>query len=196
MKIFINVFVILFLNNVLLAETIISKNKFKNYSEAETSKEYLKFLGKSTKFKLVTTEFVGFAKEFTFNYDIKNNIISNLKVIVKSSEIDTDNSSRNEKMYKLCLKADEYPEIEVSSEELIPLKEQSDGVINIRLKVKDREVFRKLTFTMLKEEKGFRVNLKTDFSFVEAGIEDPSILIAKVHELFNIEGSLFIKSEK
>lgn len=168
---------------------------FNNFKEASTAKDFLKFKGSSTKFKLITTEFEGYAKKFTFNFLIENNLLKMAKFIIDADAIDSDSSSRDEKMRNLCLKTQDFKTIEASLLENIIIEEVTEKVTNISLSIKGKTLLRPLTYSITKVDNAYKVDFKTDFSFVDAAIDDPSILIAKVHELFQIEGSILLKEE-
>jgi polyisoprenoid-binding protein YceI len=194
MKNFIKIFLIFnAFCQITLADTKNVDYKFSQFDDAKKSSDFIKFIGSSTKLKVFTTEFEGYSKSFVVNYDAKNNQITNFKITIDSAFLDTDSSSRDEKMRSLCLNTEKYKTIVASTQQIIELKEQNDVQILVSLLIKDRELIRPLKFSMIKDEQGWRVNFSSDFSFKDAGIEDPSIAIAKVHENFRIEGSLLLK---
>lgn len=169
-------------------ETII---KHGSYKEAESdSGNFLKFTGNSTKFKIFTTDFTGYVKDYRVNYIKNNNALSHIVVTIVAKEIDTDNDSRNSKMYEKCLLVEQYQTITAKILSDIVLQEVTDKEVEVELKIKDKAIVRKLNYTLSKNEGGYQVSFKTDFSFIEAGIADPSIAIAKVAEMFTIEGAI------
>jgi polyisoprenoid-binding protein YceI len=169
------------------------KFSYATFDQAKKEKNYVKFIGSSTKFKMITTEFEGYAKEFTLTYEKKGATLSNLQITLESKQIDTDNNSRNEKMYQKCLLVEKYPLITAKLTTSISLINGAEGVVEVILRIKEKDLLRKLQYSMRDNSGTFEIQFKTDFSFVEAEIEDPSIFIAKVHELFLIEGHLHIK---
>lgn len=176
--------------------TIFAKDlnyNFKDFNEAEKSEEFLSFTGESTKFKIITTEFSGFAKKFSMQYELKGEVLSKVIVTLEAKSIDTDNSSRNEKLYTLCLKTDSFPNIKVAIETPITLSNGSEGEVQALLTIKDKTLMRPVKYKVLKVDAGFKVNFSSDFSFSEAGIDDPSIAIAKVHDIFQIKGVVIFK---
>ncbi len=169
--------------------------KYNSFDQAMDEKNYLKFKGTSTKFKVFTTEFEGVAKEFKITYSQNNNEIKDIIVSIVSLQLDTDNNSRNKKMFEKCLETEKYPNIVVTSNQTISLKDGASGELDVVLQIKDKKLSRKLNFSISEQEsKGtFDISFTTDFSFIEAGIEDPSIAIAKVGEIFTISGNIEIK---
>jgi len=165
----------------------------KNFEESESSRDYLKFIGSSTKFKIITTKFEGYAKEFTVTYDKKGANISNVVISITANQLDTDSSSRNEKMFSKCLEIDKYPNITGKLDKTILIGNNASGEAEISLTIKDKVLVRNLKYNFLEKDGKFQIHFTTDFSFIEAGIADPSIVIAKVAEIFQIEGNITLE---
>ena len=169
------------------------KYKYSSFKEAEKEKNYLKFVGSSTKFKLFTTSFEGYAKEFSFSFDKNEMTLTNVEISIVANQIDTDNDTRNDKMYQKCLVVEKYPRITAKIPKAFILKDGEVAETDVILTIKDKDLSRKLKYTTKENQGIFEIHFNTDFSFLEAGIEDPSIAIAKVSELFLIEGTIQLK---
>lgn len=168
--------------------------KFASFEDAEKNvQNYLKFIGTSTKFKIFTTSFTGHAKEFNISYQKSMNSISNIKIQITTNQLDTDNNSRNAKMHEKCLEVTTYPTISAEATDVVKLENDKNGEIAIQLKIRDKLLSRKLKYIVKKVDNSFEISFSTDFSLVEAAIPDPSIAIAKVGEIFIIEGKILIK---
>ena len=179
----------LYFVTMVLANAKVINYSFKDYKEASVAQNFLKFNGSSTKFKIVTTEFDGFSKNFSLTYDIQKGFLENVKFTIDASSFDTDSSSRDEKLREKCLLAEQFKEIKAELVGKLALKEATDLTMEFNLTIKDKTITRPLKLSLIKTEGGYRVTFSSDFSFVEAGIEDPSILVAKVHETFYLSGS-------
>lgn len=169
------------------------KFKLKSYDDAENSQDFLRFVGSSTKFKILTTKFEGYAKEFTVSYEKRDLTVSNVLITIATSQLDTNSDSRNEKMFNKCLLVDKYPLITGKLKQPIVLGAIQEGESEILLRIKDRELVRKIKYRIVEKNEKFQIYFSTDFSFIEAGIADPSIAIAKVAEIFLIEGNITLE---
>jgi len=176
---------ILFLTTVmnLSAETI--NQKIERYDQAVSHQNFIKFTGKSTKFGLVTTEFDGYAKEFTIQFAKQDNKLENIQVDVVASTIDTDSDARNEKMYQLCLETEKYKMITVITKAPIDLN-QVQQIITAELKVRDKTTPIKLEIEMMQTDGKTILKGKSNFLLSSLSIPDPSIAIAKVHDQFQL----------
>ena len=156
----------------------------------KNDKNFLKFVGSSTKIGLLTTEFEGHAKDYTWTYERNGTEMKNVILKLNVSQLDTDSNKRNDKMLHQCLEVDKFPNLVAKLSGPILLKEGSSQEVPIQFFIKDKTLERKLKYTVIKySEKGeTEISFSTDFSFVEAGIKDPSIWVAKVSEMFSIMG--------
>jgi len=157
-----------------------------NFEEAEKSENYFKFVGHSRKLGIIGTSFEGYAKSVTLQLERKNSRYENVKLTIPVLQIDTDNSSRNEKMWNTCLNAVEFPEISVSFASPIEANLPSQEVA-ATMKVRGESV--PLIVKLSRSEDG-RVKGTTSFKLSEAKIPDPSILVASVRDEFEIEFSV------
>lgn len=181
MKIFIGL--LLLLSTKLFAfEKKISTNNFK---EAASYKEYVKFTGESTKFGLVTTSFEGFVKNLNLRYDQEKSTLKKLVVEFNVKDLDTDNDSRNEKMWDLCFEQQKYPKISAFLENLT-LKE-GETQVSIELKIKDVTQKTPFKITIRKVENTYVIKGSGIVRYTDYKIANPSILVAKVKEEFQLD---------
>ncbi len=162
---------------------------FNNYHEAESSKNYIKFESISTKLGLISTGFDGYAKEIKIDYQQKSDEISNLIVIIPVKGLDTNNASRDEKMHLQIMEAEKYPVIAISTNEAIVLKE-GEYTKDMVFKIKDKQTTRPVKLIIKKDNGKFLVSGTASVGLREAGLPDPSILIAKVRDLFELKFSI------
>lgn len=167
----------------LSAETI--TQKIESYDQAQAHQNFIKFTGKSTKFGLVTTEFDGYAKDFTIQYAKKESKLENIQVDVIASAIDTDSDARNDKMYQLCLEIEKYKMITVTTNTPIDLT-QAQQVIAANLKVRDKTTQIELQIEIKQIDGKTLLIGKSQFLLTALSIPDPSIAIARVHDQFQL----------
>lgn len=162
-----------------------------DYNQAKANQEYLKFLGESTKFGLVTTSFDGYVKTFKMTYDKVNDVLKNSKVVFEVKAIDTDSDSRNEKMWDLCLEATKFPTIYA---EILSEIKLLDGQyeVPINLKIKETTLKKNLKIVVKNESQFVKIKGTTSILYSEYKIADPSIAIAKVRDRFDLEFEIFI----
>jgi polyisoprenoid-binding protein YceI len=180
---------LLFTLNIFSSEIKINTNSF---DEANKKDHFLKFKGKSTKLGLITTEFIGLAKSYTINYEIKENKISTLEITIDKKLLDTDNKMRDEKMHTESLLAEKNNVIKVRLLKDITLAEVTDSTVNVSIKVIEKELIIPLIYQIKIQDDQSIITFNTKFSFIEAGIPNPSIMVAKVDEFFSIEGRIII----
>lgn len=166
---------------------------FNSFEEAKKSEEFLSFTGESTKFKIITTNFTGFVKKFNLQYDLNSDQMTKMRVTIDTKSIDTDNSSRNEKLYNLCLKTDNFPQLTVVIDQKLKLIDGQEAQVDAVLTIKDKTFTRLIKFKVTKLAIGYKISFTSDFSLKEASIDDPSIIIAKVNDLFQLSGAVILK---
>ncbi|MDH4468492.1 MAG: YceI family protein [Bacteriovoracaceae bacterium] len=172
-----------------------TKFNYASFDESKNPKNFLKFTGTSTKLKMFTTEFDGYAKVFSLTYEQNGNTIKNISLSIAASSLDTDKDSRNEKMWKKCLDTEKFPTISAATKDSIDLVDNKTGEMDIELSIKDKKLNRKLKYEIKKinDDASYEITFSTNFSFIEAGIEDPSIVVAKLGEIFEIQGKATLK---
>ncbi len=157
--------------------------KLDHYSEAKSAPTHFRFVGESTKFGFVTTSFDGFALEGEINYVQTNLLLKDVELKLVSRQIDTDNGSRNEKLWEKCLRVSIYPFILVSLKEPIDLEKDVQD-LNGTMKVGDTSISLDIHIKKL----GPNVfSGSSSFGLKAAGIPDPSIAIAKVKDKMDIQ---------
>lgn len=163
---------------------------FDNFDKASKSSNYIRFDMESTKAGIVTTSFNGFVKKYKINYDIKEKTLSNISVSFKGNHLDTDNESRNKKMYNKCLDTTNYPEIIVKLSESVKLEENKKykGIIIIRGKSKPIEI--DLQTKLVGNQ--FKVSGSSVVKISELEIPDPSIWIASVRDEIELKFNFLI----
>jgi polyisoprenoid-binding protein YceI len=157
-----------------------------SFEAAEKSENYFKFIGHSRKLGIIGTSFEGYARSATLTFEEKNSRYEKVVLRLPVLEIDTDNSSRNEKMWHTCLSAKEFPEISVVFSGPIDLAlgtQEIPATMNVRGESVPLQV--KIT----RAEDG-RVKGTSSFKLSAAKIPDPSILFASVRDEFEIEFSV------
>jgi polyisoprenoid-binding protein YceI len=162
-----------------------------SFEDAKKQQEFLKFIGTSTKLKFFSSTFEGFAKKYsvksTMSEDKKSKNLTELVVTITASELDTDNSSRNEKMQSLCLDSAHFPTITAKLKQPVSLSETS-GMAFIDLTVKSKTIEVKAPYTIRIEKGVTLIDFHTTFSVKEAGITDPSIAIARLEDAIELAG--------
>ncbi|WP_185903108.1 isoprenylcysteine carboxylmethyltransferase family protein [Bacteriovorax stolpii] len=157
-----------------------------NYNEAKKNESFLKFQSTSTKLGLISTNFDGYAKDFKINYQLEQDHLKDLEVSVAVKSLDTDVGSRDDKMHNQIMDAEKYPELKASYTGPVELTEGTQ-TINMIFTIKDKKVSRPVTFTVSKKDSKILVNGSAKLGLQEMGLPDPSIMIAKVRDLFDIE---------
>lgn len=177
------------------AKSVSEKYERTNYDEAKKSTPYLKFTGTSTKFGLVSTEFDGYAKNFEIQYvyDEKLQSLQSITLSIQTLSLDTDNSSRNEKLHTKCLAENETKKVTAQSTTAIKLSPGENLETVVKMTANNKEILIPLKYHVVKTAEGFEVKIIGDFSFKDAGINDPSIAIAKLEEKIKIEGVIQLK---
>ena len=154
-----------------------------SYEAAEHAPSYFRFIGHSRKLGIIGTSFTGYAKQAKVSFERKAGQLVGVQVAIPANSIDTDNQSRNEKMWSTCLEVEKYPEILVRINEPIILAPGTQ-VVSATMGVHGAEI--PLTIQLAKAE-GSEFRGRTSFRLSAAGIPDPSIAIASVKDEFEIE---------
>jgi len=175
--------------NFALAEDL--KFSAANYDEAAKQESKIEFKMESTKLGLVTTGFTSYVRDFVIHYDKSSNAFDNVVVTIMANSLDTDNSSRNEKMYDLCLSVSKYKEITVrltGKVELSDTPRPFPALLNIR--GKDNKI--DILLRLVKEGEKEFVQGEAKVSLKGLEIPDPSIFIAKVKDQVNLNFKIFL----
>lgn len=174
---------------------------------AKNQTQFLRFTGESTKLGLITTSFEGYAKNYTLTWcsDAAKKIIKDLTIVLETKQLDTDNSSRNEKMYDQTLNIKDFPQITVALLEPIDLTLKPQGEVPATLTLRGQNTVIGIKYELLPppaaQPVGQDVVLKLDqwefkisanISIKRCGIPDPSIIIAKVSDEVKIDARVIL----
>ncbi len=185
------------MNNLLVIVSILLSLKvypksyhFSDYEQASQAVEFLKFESESTKMGFITTEFDGYAKDFELNFKKNKNIVTELFLVLKAESLDTDNSSRDEKMHESIIESKKYPAMTFALLKPFELKE---GEIEIegRLTIRNQTRNKKINLRVKKEaDNSYSLNGTSHFSLKDFQVPDPSIAIASVRDQFDVKFSV------
>lgn len=167
------------------AEVVIKNYFAKDYKTAKNAVNRMRFESKSTKLGFITTDFDGFAKNFTLSYNLNKNILDQIKIKIDAKSFDTSSDARNDKMNELCLESQKYPEINGTIAESVDLNVKDHDLV-VDFIVKDQP--RKMPVKLISEKNGdhYKLTILGSFSLKDWKIPDPSIAIAKVRDQFDL----------
>lgn len=165
--------------------------QFKNYDEAKKSPSYIKFESTSTKFGFIKTGFDGYVKDVKINYDFSGEQLMHLDATIAAKSLDTDLSSRNEKMFNEILETEKFPNIQISIPEKILLT-PGEHTTDIIFTIKGNKVKKPATFTVEKSAGRFVITGVSSLGLKEVGLPDPSIAIARVRDLFDLKFKIIL----
>ena len=164
---------------------------YNDYQEAKKSSKFIKFEGASTKLGLITTNFDGYIKDFKINFELVNDQLNALSVDIVTKSLDTNINSRNDKMFSSILDTEKYPGIKVVINEKLKLSE-GDHTVNMTFTVKEKKVSKAVKFNVIKKSEGYLITGTTSLSLKELDLPDPSIIIAKVDDRFELNFSIIL----
>lgn len=191
---------LIFLGGVGLDQSWAFEQKFnkETYREAKDSMQFIRFESESTKLGLITTKFDGYAKSFTLQFDdISGKELKNVVLLIDVKKMDTDLNARNDKMIHEILDAEKYPQIKVEVASIVPLekgeydKEVIFYIKEIKFKKNVRISLEKVENPSTKIQE-IVVTGSTQIGLKEASIPDPSILVAKVRDHFDLSFKFII----
>lgn len=162
-----------------------------SYESAEKAASYFKFTGHSRKLGIIGTSFEGYAKEATLSFERKGDKLQGIRLAIPAAKIDTDNDSRNEKMWDVCLSAKDFPEVKIHVKDPVDTKKDSQAVA-AEMEVRGKAV----PLEIRVEKSGALFKGSSAFKLSEAGIPDPSIAIASVKDEFELEFQVDIAEAK
>lgn len=184
------VLILLFVINLpLSAEEV--HYQFKDYKDAKKSENYISFESTSTKFGLMSSTFDGYAKDIRIKYSLNGKSIERLEALIESKSLDTDVDSRNQKMYSSILDTDNFPLIKIIIDEKASLSE-GEHQTNMTFIIKDKVIVKKVDYFVEVKNGKYLISGKTSLGLKELGLPDPSIIIAKVRDLFDLKFSITI----
>ncbi|WP_372655209.1 YceI family protein [Halobacteriovorax sp.] len=183
MKVWSNVICLVLL--IIFSKVEAKNYKFESYDQARNSHDYVMFESESTKLGFITTSYDGYAKDYDVNFKRDGDVLKDIEVRINTSSFDTDNSSRDEKMYESILEIKKFPHMIFKSNNKVILNE---GVVEIsgELRIKEVEKNIKLKLTVEKKGASFYIKGLAAISLKDFNVPDPSIAIASVrdrHEL-------------
>ena len=195
-KIFILSFVLFFLSiNIGLSKEVNFSVNNETFSSAKNNRNQLQFSVTSTKVGLFSSDVPGYVKNFNVKYDINNEMmIHNAKISFSIDSMDTDNTSRDEKMKNQCLGMSQFQKIEVRINKPFSLKDIDE--FNIPGEVLIRGKWNPITIAIVvkKVEKELMLRIASEWSLQKLSIPDPSILVAKLSDEIKINASIYIKN--
>jgi polyisoprenoid-binding protein YceI len=153
------------------------------FEAAAKAGNYFKFTGESSKLGLIGNTFEGYARSAQVFFERKGDLLQKVRLVIPVAELDTDNSSRNEKMRNTCLSAEKFPQIEVLLDEPVDQAKNSQK-LQAKMLVRGKSV---PLLIELEKIEGGKFQGRTSFKLSEAGIPDPSILVASVKDTFEVE---------
>lgn len=157
----------------------------KDFESGIKNNNKLTFEGESTKMGLITTKWNGVVKDFYIKLEEDGKTVKEIEIVFPITSMDTDNTSRNEKMQNMCLGANEYKDIRVKIPGPIILDGKENkypGTILVRGKEKPVDV--KLTANQVGEK--VIATGSAQLSFKNLEIPDPSIFVAKVSDVITV----------
>lgn len=175
------------LSNTLYANEL--SYQFKSYKEASTADTYIKFNGESTKLGFITTGFDGYAKTIRGTYQLSDDNVKSVELVVETGSLDTDLGARNSKMVNEILSMDKFPNIYVRVAGPVHLTVGEQTVVMI-FKVKEKEVSKEVKINLSKKETRWIIQGSLSLGIKELNLPDPSIAIAKVRDSFDLRFSI------
>lgn len=162
--------------------------QYEDYKKAKDSSEFLKFESESTKFGFVTTSYDGYAKKFSVSFEREKDHLKKIKIDVFVKSLDTDSSSRDEKLANYCMDSEKFPLVTATLENFSLI--EGTEKISAKLEVMGKAIDLPLEVKIIKVGEVFEVSGKGSFNYPDTPIKDPSIAIAKVKKQFDLKFSL------
>lgn len=198
-KIFINKFFLVLFTYVLTSQVycaeIVHSYIHKNYSSAEKSQSFLKFIGQSKKLGFISASFTGHAKKFFIKAKFQDGVFSQVEVSFPVLEIDTDNSIRNDKMHQETLgyleKKSFSHKIQVFLES--PIK-AGTGQREVPAMMVIRGKQKKISVNLEVKKRGdeYLVSGESSLSIKFLELPDPSIAVATVLDTITVKFFIII----
>lgn len=178
------IFLFSLLLSLTLAEAAPQNFQYKDYDEAKIAASFIRFDMESTKFGLLTTGFSGTVKKFSLDQGEASILTFNVV------DMDTDNSSRNEKMWEQSFDYKKYPEIKV---EILAKPVEGEQTLKAKIFLRGYSKEFPVKVTVTKTDAGLLAKGSAVLKISELEIPDPSIAIAKVRDEINLEFSFILK---
>ena len=155
-----------------------------SFEAAKNSSDYIRFEVFSTKVGIFTSRIPGYVLSAQASAQVSDNAVSQMEIKMKSSSLNTDSDSRDEKLHELCLSVKDFPDIKVLIEQNIVIGEEVNVPAKIFIRSKTKNIQVKLK-TMREGNTLFATGEAT-LGLKELEIPDPSIAIAKLENKINI----------
>ena len=162
------------------------------YEQCEKNATFVKFVGKSKKLGMITTDFTGFLKNYTVSFNFTEKYLNKGVFSFSPSSLDTDSSSRDEKMHNKCFEVSKYPQLTISFNKPIIIDGKNQvypATMNIR--GKDKQI--NVNLKVLSEGDKLMIEGHSVVGFKHLEIPDPSIMIASVKDAINISFKINLK---
>jgi flavin-dependent dehydrogenase/polyisoprenoid-binding protein YceI len=116
-----------------------------------------------------------------------------ISVLIPVKDFDTDSSMRDDKM-RTVMNAEKFPnvkfeantELKTCTAEITARQSSCEETISGNLTIKDKTLPIKLPIKFSYKDERFEISAKTSLDWSDFGVEDPSILIAKLDKIVNI----------
>lgn len=163
-----------------------------SYKEAQKAKSFIRFDMASTKLGLVTTSFQGYTKQFILEGEIQQNqLAQGAHVEFSVKDLDTDNGSRNEKMWDQILDYKNHPKIRLVIGKELPIDGESKSLpVSISLRGKEKSIM--LTGKAQRTSQGIEFDFSGELSIKGLEIPDPSIVIASVRDSIKVTAHFIV----
>ncbi|MCO4792079.1 MAG: YceI family protein [Bacteriovoracaceae bacterium] len=179
----------LILVNFSFAGEVINNCKSDTFKKSLKSNCYMKFDMESTKAGMITTAFTGVVKNIQTAFNWNGSEFANALIKFNVKDMDTDNDSRDEKMYEKSFESDKHPIITVQIGG--PLTAGSHQGVDALMTVRGQRKEIKVNLETSVNPNGyFVISGNSSVSLKALGIPDPSIWIASVRDRVDIKFKL------
>lgn len=165
---------------------------YASYKEAKGAPSFLRFDMESTKMGLLTTSFDGAIKRFSLHGDLTpDSLQQGARIEFAVNDIDTDNGSRNDKMWNHCLNGKTHPHLKITLGGALPLNGEKVTIPAV-LSLRGYEKPITLSSRGQKTAKGVEFDFSATLSIKDLEIPDPSIVIASVRDTIEVTGHFIV----
>lgn len=166
-----------------LAVEIQGERKFNDFKEAQNANE-IRWTVESTKVGLFSSDVDGYVLNYSYSadFDEENLILRDLKLTFPIQAMNSDNSSRDDKLHHLCLGLNEFKNIVVYIQGPIFLndKRQRTYAGTARIRGQDKPFTIAIQNTL--EDTTNTLRGESEWSLKSMEIPDPSIAVAKLSD--------------
>jgi polyisoprenoid-binding protein YceI len=185
--------VLLFLVSFSEAKNLTEKFSYQSYEEARNGDNLIEFHMESTKAGLFTSSFIGVIKKFTMLAQVEQNQLTTATFDFAVLDMDTDHQSRNRKMYDKCFNHEQYPRINVAFTTPAIIGEET--LIDAIMTVRGAPQRIKILLDTRKTGKTLLVSGSSEVKLSALQIPDPSIIVASVRDLVEIQFKVGLELE-